>query len=138
MTVQCIRNAPKAFGAGLIEEWENKTAAEAYEVLKQPDVKVTNAGDKDVQLPKLEKLDEFAKRVFMEDMGGLTGLVRQITGSLRNLGGSLKSMMPAVASGSMSTRIAKARIERAQERGLPNNDNVRAETERQSESEEEY
>ena len=65
-TVSCIRNAPKAFGAGLIEEWESKSAEEAYEILKQKDVKVTNETDKEVQLPKLRTLDDFAKRIYAE------------------------------------------------------------------------
>jgi len=67
-TVKCIRNASKHIATALIEEWEMKTVAEAYEVLKQPDVQVTSQRDKDIQLPKLLKLDEFAKRVFADDM----------------------------------------------------------------------
>ena len=50
------------FQDALTAEWSTKTADEAYEVLKQPDVKVTNQRDKDVQLPKLRALNEFAKR----------------------------------------------------------------------------
>ena len=50
----------------LVDEWGTKTATEAHAVLKQPDVKVTNQSDKDVQLPKLLKLNDFAKSVMLE------------------------------------------------------------------------
>ena len=61
-TIKCIHNAPAAFEDALTAEWSTKTADEAYDVLKQPDVKVTNQKDKDMQLPKLLALDDFAKR----------------------------------------------------------------------------
>ena len=38
--------------------WGNVNAQQAYEVLKRPDVSVTNAKDKEMQLPKMLKLDE--------------------------------------------------------------------------------
>ena len=38
--------------------WANKTPYEAHETLRSPDVTVTNQGDKDTQLKKLEKLDQ--------------------------------------------------------------------------------
>ena len=63
-TVTCIKNAPKAFGAALIEEWEHKTSEEAYDILAQTDVKVTNSADKDVQLPKLKALNELSMKAF--------------------------------------------------------------------------
>ena len=62
-TIVPIHNAPKALTDALKEEWGKKTAKEAHDVLKRPDVKVTNQSDKDVQLPKLRKLNEFAIRV---------------------------------------------------------------------------
>ena len=60
--IKCIHNAPAALKDALTDEWGSKTANEAYDVLKQPDVKVTNQSDKEIQLPKLKALDEFAKR----------------------------------------------------------------------------
>ena len=60
-TVVPIHNAPKALTAALVDEWGDKTAKTAYDILKQPDVKVTNQKDKDMQLPKLKKLNAFAK-----------------------------------------------------------------------------
>ena len=59
--IMCIHNAPDEFSTVLRKMWGNKTAEEAHAVLEKPDVKVTNQKDKDVQLPKLEKLNEFAK-----------------------------------------------------------------------------
>lgn len=41
--------------------WGDKTAEQAYAILEKPDVKVTNLKDKNIQLPKLKKLNEFAK-----------------------------------------------------------------------------
>ena len=43
--------------------WANKSAHEAHAILVKPDVRVTNQSDKDVQLPKLLALNEFAKKV---------------------------------------------------------------------------
>ena len=61
--------------------WGNKTAEEAYVVLEKPDITVTNQKDKDVQLPKLKKLDEFAKRAVVESaetLGGCISLVSRM------------------------------------------------------------
>ena len=46
--------------------WANKSAAQAHGILVKPDVKVTNQSDKDQQLPKLLKLNEFAIKVIAE------------------------------------------------------------------------
>ena len=61
-TVVPIHNAPVEFVSALLNMWASKTALEAHTVLVKPDVKVTNQKDKDMQLPKLLTLDEFAKR----------------------------------------------------------------------------
>ena len=52
--------------------WGEKTADEAHAVLARPDVTVTNQRDKEVQLPKLQKLNEFAKSV----LAGVQGAFR--------------------------------------------------------------
>ena len=64
----CTQVADAAVGAVasgrarlLRKMWADKTAEQAYAILEKPDVKVTNKKDKDVQLPKLAKLNEFAK-----------------------------------------------------------------------------
>ena len=61
--IKCIHNAPQEFSTALRNMWGDKTAEQAYAILEKPDVKVTNQKDKDVQLPKLQKLDTFAKSV---------------------------------------------------------------------------
>ena len=38
--------------------WGNKTAREAHDVLAKPDIAVTNASDKELQLAKLLRMDE--------------------------------------------------------------------------------
>ena len=61
-TIVCIHNADPEFGPPKLRKmWADKTAEQAYAILEKPDVKVTNKKDKDVQLPKLAKLNEFAK-----------------------------------------------------------------------------
>lgn len=61
-TIICIHNAnPKYDPPKLRDMWGDKTAEQAYAILEKPDVKVTNLKDKNIQLPKLKKLNEFAK-----------------------------------------------------------------------------
>ena len=61
-TIICIHNAnPKYDPPKLRDMWGDKTAEQAYAILEKPDVKVTNQKDKQIQLPKLKKLNEFAK-----------------------------------------------------------------------------
>ena len=63
----CIHNADLEFDPPKLRKmWGEKTADEAHAVLARPDVTVTNQRDKDVQLPKLQKLDEFAKSVLAD------------------------------------------------------------------------
>ena len=60
--VRPIHRAPAAFAEALYGMWGNVTAQEAYDVLSSPDVTVTNAKDKELQLPKITKLDEQVRR----------------------------------------------------------------------------
>ena len=63
----CIHNADPEFDEPKLRKmWGDKTVDEAHEVLAKPDVEVTNKKDKDVQLPKLRKLNEFAKKVLAD------------------------------------------------------------------------
>ena len=56
-TIVPIYNASEMFARSLEDMWAKRTPAQAFEVLSQPDVTVTNASDKVVQLEKLIKLD---------------------------------------------------------------------------------
>ena len=47
--------------------WADKTPEEAYGILKQPDVTVTNQSDKDAQLPKIHMLAEEVRQVMLRD-----------------------------------------------------------------------
>ena len=59
----CIHNADPEFDPPKLRKmWGDRTVDEAHEVLARPDVTVMNQKDKDVQLPKLQRLNEFAKR----------------------------------------------------------------------------
>ena len=60
--IKCIHNAPSSFEGMIIDMWAGRTANEAHDILAKPDVTVTNQTDKDVQLPKLLKLNEFSKQ----------------------------------------------------------------------------
>ena len=57
-TVVPIYGGSETFARGLEETWKHRTPAEEHLMLSQPDVTVTNASDKVVQLGKLSKLDE--------------------------------------------------------------------------------
>ena len=46
--------------------WGHVTAQKAYETLSSPDVTVTNAKDKEMQLPKILKLDESVKEAMID------------------------------------------------------------------------
>jgi len=60
--VACLHNAKAlALDEKLRGMWADKTPGEAYAVLSQPDVVVTNEGDKTTQLRKLEKLDQLVR-----------------------------------------------------------------------------
>ena len=59
--IECIHQAVMKFdGEKLKATWVTKTPQEAYEVLSSNDITVTNTADKEAQLPKLLKLNEFA------------------------------------------------------------------------------
>ena len=63
----CIHNADSEFDAPKLRKmWGDKTVDEAHAVLARPDVKVTNQKDKDVQLPKLQRLNDFTKNVLAD------------------------------------------------------------------------
>ena len=59
-TIVCIHSGSKHDIAKLKDTLMSKTPQEAYDLLKEEDIQVTNASDKKGQLPKLLKLDKFA------------------------------------------------------------------------------
>ena len=63
--IVCILNATKGReDAKLIEMWESCTPDQARETLSKGDVVVTNAGDKDIQLAKIQTLDATVREAF--------------------------------------------------------------------------
>ena len=57
-TITCIHNADDEYDAkGLVSKVSQKTPTEMYDILKLPDVNVTNAKDKDAMLPKILEID---------------------------------------------------------------------------------
>ena len=50
----------------LVDQWSSKTPQQAHAFLSSPDVTVTNQGDKDVQLPKIKKLNETVQIAFRQ------------------------------------------------------------------------
>ena len=63
----CIHNADSEFDPPKLRKmWGDVTVDEAHAVLASPDVTVTNQKDKDVQLPKLKRLNDFAKRALAD------------------------------------------------------------------------
>ena len=61
-----IYNANTVIAGYLRTMWANKTPNEAYDILKQEDVTVTNQSDKDNQLPKIQKLAEEVRQVMRD------------------------------------------------------------------------
>ena len=53
--------APASFAEAVYSMWGSVTAQQAYDVLSSPDVTVTNARDKELQLPKILKLDALVR-----------------------------------------------------------------------------
>jgi hypothetical protein len=68
--IECVHEAPERLKGALIEEWSQVTAETAHRKLSASDVSVTNASDKEGQLPKLFILDrkvcEIAKLLGLE------------------------------------------------------------------------
>ena len=56
-TIVPIHNAPNALEQVLIELWADKDPRQVYDILSSPDITVTNQRDKNVQLPKVLKLN---------------------------------------------------------------------------------
>ena len=70
--MKCIHLAKDKFqGEQLREMWVDASADKAFEVLSSPDVTVTNQSDKDVQLPKVQKLDDEVRGVFRNMQGAI-------------------------------------------------------------------
>ena len=65
-TIVPIYNANTVIAGYLRTMWANKTPNEAYDILKQEDVTVTNQSDKDNQLPKIQKLAEEVRQVMRD------------------------------------------------------------------------
>jgi len=53
-----VHGANKITGESLKNMWAERTPQDAYDLLKEPDVTVTNQSDKEIQLVKLLQLDE--------------------------------------------------------------------------------
>ena len=66
-TIKCIHNAnDKHDGEGLVEKVSKNEPKEMYDLLKRPDVNVTNAKDKETMLPVLKKIEEHVKETFQK------------------------------------------------------------------------
>ena len=73
----CIHNADSEFDPPKLRRmWGKKTADKAHAVLARPDVTVTNQRDKELQLLKLQKLNDFAKSVLANVVSVSEGLGR--------------------------------------------------------------
>ena len=58
-----IHGANNITGESLKAMWASRTPQEAYDLLKEPDVSVTNQSDKEIQLEKLLQLDDEVRKV---------------------------------------------------------------------------
>ena len=65
--IMCIHNAkndPETFRKMLVGQMASLSVQQAYDLLKKPDIVVTNAKDKDVMLPILLLTDKHVREVF--------------------------------------------------------------------------
>jgi hypothetical protein len=69
----CLGNAPLELQSALMEEWSHCTAQVAFDKLSSADVTVTNKSDKDIQLPKILKLDKAVRDLFATGSGASEG-----------------------------------------------------------------
>ena len=56
-----INNADPRTGDLILKLWADKTVSQVVDILSKPDVTVTNQGDKDDQLEKIQKLNDLVK-----------------------------------------------------------------------------
>ena len=67
-TIKCIHNADDEHDAkGLVQKLSRWTHLEMYDLLKKPDVNVTNAKDKATMLPKILEIDGHVIETFQND-----------------------------------------------------------------------
>ena len=68
-TIKCIHRATdKHDGEGLVDKVSTKTPHEMFDHLKNPDVNVTNAKDKEIMLPKILEIDRHIIETFRKLM----------------------------------------------------------------------
>lgn len=61
--IECVHDAPERLKGALVEEWSEVTAETAHRKLSASDVSVTNASDKEGQLPKIFILDSKVREI---------------------------------------------------------------------------
>ena len=61
--IECVHGAPVKLKGALTEEWSQVTAETAHRKLSASDVSVTNASDKEGQLPKIFILDNKIRQI---------------------------------------------------------------------------
>ena len=76
-TVVPIKGANSSMAEGLRLMWSERTPQEAYDLLKESDVTVTNQSDKDAQLRKILSFDERVKDAFRPATDG-SSAARQV------------------------------------------------------------
>jgi hypothetical protein len=66
-TIACIHNAKyETFGEGLLDLVSEKTPDAMHNILKKPDVSVTNARDKTAMLPHIKHINDHVKATFLK------------------------------------------------------------------------
>ena len=64
VAIQNAADQSDMFTKVLVDQWAKKTPQQAFEFLSKSDVTVTNASDKEGQLPKIKALDATVQRAF--------------------------------------------------------------------------
>jgi hypothetical protein len=76
--IVCVQNAAEQAETHkqlLVKSWATKTPDEAHTFLARPDVTVTSMSDKEIQLPKIGKLDDNIRQVYSDYSNALSGIL---------------------------------------------------------------
>jgi len=69
--IRTIHNAPESFAQAIYDMWAHRSAAEAREILARPDVTVTNARDKTVNLNRITEFNSLVAQHYERNLDSM-------------------------------------------------------------------
>ena len=112
-TIKCIWNADEEFDTPkLIKKLSTKTPQEVFEILSSPDVVLTNAKDKVLMLPVVEKTNEHVKELFERaaDLTAQGKLEEAFTSRMAELAAAVAAAK-AAAKAAKAAKVSAARLD---------------------------